>query len=116
MRLAHATLVALAAFGAPVSLAAEPMAGRWAADPSLYVGQGAASGKAVLVVINETLRWAGEVCRVGRSYRTGDTLHLEAFCSGKGSKHRIPVSLRLHGDRVFLNWNRAARGGLWRCP
>jgi len=115
MRLAHATLVALAAFGAPVSLAAEPMTGRWAADPSLCVGQGAASGKAVLVVTNETLRWAGEVCRVGRSYRTGDTLHLEAFCSGKGSRYGIPVSLRLHGDRVFVIWNRAARGGLWRC-
>jgi hypothetical protein len=116
MRLACASLVALAVSGAPVLHAGEPMTGRWAADLSLCAGQGAASGKAVLVVTNETLRWAGEVCRVGRSYRTGDTLHLEAFCFGKGSKHRIPVSLRLHGDRVFLNWNRAARGGLWRCP
>jgi hypothetical protein len=116
MRLTQATLIALAGFGAPVLHASEPVTGRWAADPSLCAGQGTASGKAVLMVTNETLRWAGEVCRVGRSYRTGDTLHLEAFCSGKGSKHRIPVSLRLHGDRVFVNWNRVARGGLWRCP
>jgi hypothetical protein len=116
MRLVPAALIVLAASGAPALHAAEPMTGRWAADPSSCAEQDTASAQAVLVVSNEAMRWAGDTCRIGRSYRTGNTLHVEAFCSGKGRKRRIPVSLRLHGDRVFVIWNRAARGDLRRCP
>jgi hypothetical protein len=107
--------LALAASGATALHAAEPMNGRWAADPSFCAGPGLSPAQAPLVVTNEALRWSNDVCRIGRSYRTGDTLHLEAFCWGKGRKHAIPVSLRLHGDRIFVIWNRAPRGDLRRC-
>ena len=113
--LACSALVGLVASAATPLNAAEPMIGRWAADPSLCAGSGA-SGQALLVLTQQALHWSGDVCSIGRSYRTGDTLHLEAFCTDKAGKHRIPVSLRLHGDRIFVTWNRAPRGELRRCP
>ncbi len=111
-----AVLVVAAASGATRLQAAEPMTGRWAADPSFCAGLGRTRAEAPLVVTIEALRWSDEVCRIGRSYRTGDTLHLEAFCWGKTGKHAIPVSLRLHGDRISVIWNRTPRGELRRCP
>ena len=26
------------------------------------------------------VRWLGDTCRVGRMYKTGETIHLQAFC------------------------------------
>ena len=109
-------LAALAASSATALHAAESMNGRWAADPSFCAGVGLTPAQAPLVVTNEALRWSGEICRVGRSYRTGDTLHLEALCWDKAGRHTIPVSLRLSGNRIFVVWNRAPRGELRRCP
>jgi len=105
---------ALTAPSANALSAAEAMNGRWAADPSYC--NGSSPARSPLVVSNEQLRWSGEVCRIGRSYRTGATLHLEAFCSGKAGGKGIAVSLRLSGDRIILIWNHAARGELRRCP
>jgi len=115
MRLVHATLIALAASGVPALHAAEPMTGRWAADPSSCAEQDTASAQAVLVVSNEEMRWAGDTCRIGRSYRTGNTLHVEVFCAGKARKRGIPVSLHLAGNRLSMVWNHVARGDLRRC-
>jgi hypothetical protein len=103
------------ALGAAVTTtihAAESMAGRWAENAAACSTDAA---KAPLIVSDTTLRWGDDVCRIGAQYRTGDTLHLEAFCFGDGSRRAIPVSLRLHGDRIVVTWNRAARGELRRC-
>ncbi len=100
----------LAALSVSSSLhAAEPMTGRWAVDR-------ASCAQAALVVSNEALRWSGLNCRIGRSYRTGNTLHMEAFCSDQPSRSSIAVSLRLAGERIFVTWNRRPRGELRRCP
>jgi hypothetical protein len=107
-------LVALAASTATPLHAAEPMIGRWAANPSGCAGSGG-SGQALLVVTRQALRWSGELCRIGAQYRTGDTLHLEAFCSHHTGKHGIPVSLRLRGGHIFVTWDRAPRGELQKC-
>ena len=106
----HAACAALAAALATpaASHAAQPMDGRWAADPS-------ACAEAALVVSTGTLRWAEEVCRIGRSYRAGNTLYLEAFCAGATHGRGIAVTLRLAGDRIFVTWNRVSRGALSRC-
>ena len=93
--------------------AAEFMAGRWAIDSAGCSGSGA---NAPLTVSDHALHWGGEDCRLGAQYRTGDTLHLEAFCRNGSNKRRIPVSLRLAGDHIVVVWNRAPRGELRRCP
>jgi hypothetical protein len=111
--LACTALVSLAASAATALHAAEPMTGRWAADPSLCAGIGA-SGEALLVVTRQSLRGAGATCRIGRSYRTGNTLHVEVFCVDKARRHGIPVSLHLAGDRITVVWKHAPRAKLQR--
>ena len=93
--------------------AAESMAGRWAKDATACA---AAAAQAPLIVTDYALRWGDDFCRIGRQYRTGDTLHLEAFCFGGKGERTIPISLRLAGDRIVVTWDRAARGELRRCP
>jgi len=111
LRLWHAVLILGAA--ATSAYAAEPMTGRWAQQAAAC---SAGMEKALLIVSDTALRWGDDTCRIGARYRTGDTLHLEAFCLGAYGKRAIPVSLRLQGDRIFVTWNRAARGQLRRCP
>ncbi len=93
--------------------AAEPMTGRWAQDAAACSG---GMEKPLLIVSDTALRWGDDDCRIGAQYRTSDTLHLEAFCLGAHGKRTIPISLRPAGDRIFVTWNRAARGQLRRCP
>ena len=106
-------VLALGATVATASRGAESMSGRWAENAAAC---SAGAANAPLIVSDTTLRWGDEVCRIGAQYRTGDTLHLEAFCFGDASRRAIPVSLRLRGDRVVVTWNRAASGELRRCP
>jgi hypothetical protein len=107
-------VVLLGAGFATALQAAEPMTGRWASDAAGCAASGPAT-KPLLIVSDYALRWGDEVCRLGRQYRTGDTLHLEAFCWRGRGERTIPVSLRLAGDRIFVTWDRAARGELRRC-
>jgi hypothetical protein len=107
--------ILLAAWLATPPEAAESMAGRWASDSAGCSASGAGA-KAPLIVSDYSLRWGDEACRIGAQYRTGDTLHLDAFCRNGGHKRRIPISLRLAGDHIIVIWNRAPRGELWRCP
>jgi hypothetical protein len=95
--------------------AAESMSGRWAEDAAACSTFGLPA-KSPLVVSDTALRWRDEVCRIGRQYRVGDTLHLEAFCWGDGGERAIPVSLRLAGDRIHVSWGRVTQGELRRCP
>lgn len=94
--------------------AAEPITGRWAEDAATCSASVLAAHSAPIVT-DSALRWREDVCRIGRQYRTGDTLHLEAFCRGDGREHVIPVSLRLAGDRIFVTWGHATQGQLQRC-
>ena len=96
---------------APIQ-AAESMTGRWAQDAAAC---SVAAAKAPLIVSDTALRWGDDVCRIGAQYRTGDTLHLEAFCFGDRGERTIPISLRLAGDRIVVTWNRVVRGKLRRC-
>jgi hypothetical protein len=101
-------------FGVGALHAAERMNGRWAADPSACAGPGPAP--AVLVVTNDALRWSGDSCRIGRVYRTGDTVYLEARCSGEAGNHSVPVTLHMRGDRMHMRWGHGAIADLRRCP
>ncbi len=107
--------IALAVLLATSPRAAESMAGRWASD-STGCSASAAGANSPLIVSDYALRWGDEACRIGAQYRTGDTLHLEAFCRNGRHKRKIPISLRLAGDRIVVTWNRASRGELRRCP
>ena len=109
-------LIVVLALSATRVHAADPIAGRWAADPSFCANAGDTQAKSPLVVTDSSVRWFGDACRIGRSYRTGDTVHMEAFCWGEGGERAIAVSLRQQGDRIFVSWGRDTRGELRRCP
>ena len=107
---------AVVVLGASISTiqAAESMSGRWAEDATACAAF--ATAKSALVVSETAIRWRDETCRTGRQYRTGDTLHVEAFCYGGSGERTIPVSLRLAGDRIVVTWARVVQGQLQRCP
>ena len=109
-------MAALFAVGAATAHAAEPISGRWAADLAFCESAGDTMARSPLVVTNMALNWAGDSCRVGRSYRTGDTLHIEAFCGSPSGERAIPVSLKLQGARLGVTWNRNVVGGMRKCP
>ena len=83
-----AAFVLLAASTSSVR-AAEPVTGRWAADPAACGSFGAARP---LIVTDTAVRWHDDACRITRMYKTGDTVHIQALCWGEGGERSVPVS------------------------
>jgi hypothetical protein len=108
--------VALSLFGATSAHAAESLNGRWAADDAACWGSGETPAKSPFVVSSYAVRWLGDTCRVGRMYKTGDTVHLQATCWGADGERSIPVSMTPHAGKLAVVWNRGAHGNLQRCP
>jgi hypothetical protein len=96
--------------------AAEPIAGRWAADPASCWGSGDSPAHSAFVVTSYAVRWLGDSCRVGRMYKTGETVHIQAYCWGADGERSIPVSMTPHGGRLAVTWNRGLHSDMGRCP
>ena len=111
-----AALGVLASLGVPTLHAAETITGRWAVDPASCWGAGERPEQSPFVVTNYAVRWLGERCRVGRMYKTGATVHIQAFCWGAQGARSIPVSMTPHNGRLSVTWDRGSRGELDRCP
>ena len=111
-----AVLMALSYLNAKSSHAEESFTGRWAANPLSCEGFGGTGIQSPLVVTNFAVRWSGDSCRIGRMYKTDDTVHIQAFCWGEAGEKSIPVSLHRQGGRLSVSWDRGARSTLQRCP
>jgi hypothetical protein len=107
--------VVLSLFGAMSVHAAESLNGRWAADDAACWGSGETPAKSPFVVSSYAVRWLGDTCRVGRMYKTGETIHLQATCWSAEGERSIPVSMTPHAGKLAVVWNRGARGNLQRC-
>lgn len=103
-------------FGGQALAAAESVNGRWAADPSACSLFGGSMAQSPLIVSEHAVRWATDSCRISRMYKTGDTVHIQAMCWGEGGERSVPISLRPHGGRLAVTWDRGSRGELKRCP
>lgn len=110
-----AVFVVLAALSSAPLHAAETVTDRWAADPALCWSFGATAAQSPLIVTDTALRWSANACRIERSYKTGDTVHIQARCWGDGGERSIPVSLRRQAGGLVVTWDRGARGELRRC-
>ena len=110
---AVAALAALAASIAPLH-AADNLTGRWAADQATCEG-GFFTAQSPLVVTSYAVRWQGDSCRIGRMYKAGETVYIQAFCWSAAGERSIPVSLRPHANRLVLTWDRTSRAELRRC-
>lgn len=107
------TAVVVAASVATAS-AAESVNGRWATDPAICGRMFGAEQP--LVVTDTNIRWVSDACRIERTYKAGDTVHIQAMCWGDSGEKSVPVSLRAAGGRLVVIWDRSARGALRRCP
>ncbi|MBI3702953.1 MAG: hypothetical protein HY244_03650 [Rhizobiales bacterium] len=118
MKFAGVVAVALLMWAAnAISInAAESVMGRWAVDDAACAGFFGTPMQSPLVVSERALRWSSDACRIERSYKTGDTVHIQARCWGEGGDKSIPVSLRPQGGKLLVTWDRGARGTLRRCP
>jgi hypothetical protein len=101
---------------APAGHAADSVNGRWAANADSCWGGGSTPAQSPFVVSSYAVRWLGDTCRVGRMYKTGDTIHVQAMCWGAEGERTIPVSMTPHAGKLAVVWNRGARGDLQRCP
>ena len=79
-------------------------------------GAGERPEQSPFVVTNYAVRWFGDRCRVGRMYKTGATVHIQAFCWGAQGARSIPVAMTPHNGRLSVTWDRGAHGELDRCP
>lgn len=107
-------LMGLSAINA-TSRAEESVNGRWAVNPASCDGFGGSGAQSPLVVTSSAVRWSGDSCRIGRMYKTGDTVHIQALCWGEAGEKSIPVSLHQQAGRLSVTWDRGALGVMKRC-
>ena len=108
-------VAALAVLIVPSHAAPDAIAGRWAADAAGCEGGLLGAGPSRLVVTSYAVRWQGDSCRIGRMYKAGETIYIQAFCWGATAERSIPVSLRPHAGKLALTWDRTSRAELRRC-
>ncbi len=113
MQLARsAAVLAVLAACAP-TYAADNLTGRWAADAAAC--EGGFFAQSPLVVTGYAVRWQGDSCRIGRMYKAGETIYIQAHCWSADGERSIPVSLHPRAGRLALTWDRTPRGDLKRC-
>ncbi len=102
--------------GARAGEAAETVTGRWAVDEPACTRWSGPAAQSLLIVSETSLRWSSDACRIERSYKAGDTVHIQAMCWSDAGERSIPVSLRPQGGKLVVTWDHAPRGALRRCP
>ena len=108
-------MAASMAIAGPVH-AQEPINGRWAIDPEGCKIGGDTTETAPLYVTDKTLKWWVADCRIGKSYKIGKALYIQARCSNEGSRHSISVKLDLISpDRLAVVWDGSKGKDMRRC-
>jgi hypothetical protein len=110
-----------AAVAAPISFACviahgtESWTGRWATDAASC----SALGGAMLYASESALRFADTSCRVGKIYKVGKSVHIQAHCSEGGENRDISVTLTTQqssdGERLAVTWGNAPIKNMRRC-
>ncbi len=98
---------------APPAQAAQSLTGRWAANPAAC--DGGFFAQPPLVVTSYAVRWQGDSCRIGRMYKAGEAVYIQALCWSADGERSVPVSLHPRGGKLSLTWDRTPRGELQRC-
>jgi hypothetical protein len=109
-------LVGIGVFLVSPALAVEPINGRWAIDAEGCKIDGDTSETAPLTVTDKTLKWFVADCRVGKSYKIGNALYIQARCSNEAERHSIAVKLDLVSrDRLAVTWDGSKIKDMRRC-
>jgi len=101
--------------GAGPADAAEAFVGRWAISPQACTGYGNTLLTAPLVASDTTVRWYQGACRIGKMYKLGTAVYIQAHCDGETTAD-TPITLDARGaDRLRVTWNRGKTEELRRC-
>jgi hypothetical protein len=110
-----AALAAPLAFACASAQAAETWTGRWAADPAAC----STFGGSMLYASDSSLRFADTSCRIGKMYKVGKSVHIQAHCSEGGENRDISVTLTMQqtpgGERLAVTWGNAPVKDMRRC-
>jgi hypothetical protein len=93
---------------------AEAFVGRWAVSPSACWGYGGTATTAPLIASNTAVRWYLGDCRIGKMYKLGHAVYIQARCFGDQSADAA-ITLDAKGDRMRVTWNRGHPTELQRC-
>jgi hypothetical protein len=94
--------------------AAEAFVGRWAVTPAACWGYGRNAATAPLIASSIAVRWYLGDCRIGKMYKLGHAVYIQAHCVGDQSAD-TPITLDAKGDRMRVIWNRGRPTELQRC-
>jgi hypothetical protein len=97
------------------ALPVEPQVGRWAAEAQNCNSGGDTFQTAPLTVTPTSLRWAAEICTIGKMYKADRALYIEGRCSNGGMMTRHPITLAMKGEHLAVTWN-GAQTEMQRCP
>jgi hypothetical protein len=101
------------ALGVGSAQAEELFIGRWAATSSACSGFNGSDAKtAALVASGTNVSWYPGSCRIGKMYKLGEAVYIQAHCDGGGD---VPITLDPKGDRMKVTWNRGKPEELQRC-
>ena len=105
---------AVSATMASPAFAVEAFVGRWAITPEVCTGKGDTAASAPLVATGTSLSWFAGYCRIGKMYKAGQAVYIQARCQAEG-KGDIAVTLDARGDRMRVTWDGAKIEEMRRC-
>lgn len=108
-------LLALTMATGPSHAAEDETRGRWgASEAACSAWAGSTAADTALMVTSYAVVWYDGFCRIGRMYKTGKAVHMEAHCWNQGDRP-TPVTLEASGNRMKASWNRGPATLLKRC-
>jgi hypothetical protein len=97
------------------AMAVESFVGRWAIDPAACMSEGDTSSTAPLYATDTSVKWFVASCRIGKMYKIGQAVHLQAHCSNEGKIVSTPITLEARGDRMRVTWDGIKVDEMRRC-
>jgi hypothetical protein len=95
--------------------AVESFVGRWAIDPAGCTSEGVTASSAPLVATSTSLNWFVSSCHIGKMYKIGQAVHIQARCSSEGKISSTPITLEARGDHMRVTWNGVKMEEMRRC-
>ena len=94
--------------------AAEFFVGRWTSNPAICSGE--VGSARPMIVTENSLHRSALSCRIGKMYKAGRAVYIQAYCSADGRMSTVPVTLEERGQRLGVTWNNGQMEEMQRCP
>jgi hypothetical protein len=95
--------------------AAESFVGRWAIKPVACSSYGDTAETAPLIATSTSVQWFVASCQIGKMYKIGRAVHIQARCSAEGKVNSTPITLEARGDRMRVTWDGVKVEDMKRC-